>query len=94
MNAPGLRVREIYITDELTGALTPSLCVEVSRRSGGEGCRPAAVFVNEGVVPYPDQFLRDLDPQIVDRIEILSPVDAQFQYGAAAGNGAILIYTR
>ena len=94
MNAPGLRVRDIYIADELTGAMTPSLCVEVSRRQGGEACRPAAVFVNEVIVPYPDQFLSNLDPNIIDRIEVLSPIDAMFQFGSNAGNGAIVIYTR
>jgi hypothetical protein len=54
----------------------------------------AAVAINDVVVPYPEQFIRDLDPNIIDRIEILSPVDAVFQFGARGGNGAILIYTR
>jgi hypothetical protein len=31
---------------------------------------------------------------VIDRIEILSPMDAQFQFGSVAGNGAIAIYTR
>jgi hypothetical protein len=38
--------------------------------------------------------LRDLDPNIIDRIEILGPIDAQFQYGTIAGNGAVAIFTR
>ena len=94
VNAPGLRIRDIYIADELTGITTPSLCIEVSRRSGGEGCMPAAVFINGVVVPFPDQVIRDMDPNIIDRIEVLSPIDAQFQFGSLAGNGAIVIYTR
>ncbi len=93
MNAPGLRIREVYQQDELTGAMVPGYCIEI-RRSGGEGCRPAAVAINNVIVPYPDAALRDLDPTIIDRIEILSPVDAQFQFGAVAGNGAVLIFTR
>lgn len=93
MNAPGLRIREVYQVDELTGIMMPSFCVEI-RRSGGEGCRPAAVAINNVIVPYPDQVLRDLDPTIIDRIEILSPIDAQFQFGSVAGNGAVLIFTR
>jgi carboxypeptidase family protein len=94
VNAPGLRIRDIYTRDELTGVTTPSLCIEVSRRSGGEGCMPAAVFINGVAVPFPDQVIRDLDPNVIDHIEILSPIDASFQFGSMAGNGAIVIYTR
>jgi len=94
MNAPGLRIRNVTQVDELTGVTTPALCIEVSRRSGGQGCTPAAVALNDVLIPYPTQFLQDLDPNIIDRIEILSPMDAQFQFGAAAGNGAVAIYTR
>ncbi|MDX1493933.1 MAG: carboxypeptidase-like regulatory domain-containing protein, partial [Longimicrobiales bacterium] len=93
MNAPGLRIREVYQVDDLTGAMVPGICIEI-RRSGGEGCRPAAVAINNVIVPYPDAVLRDMDPTIIDRIEILSPVDAQFQFGSVAGNGAVLIFTR
>jgi hypothetical protein len=94
MNTPGLRIREVQLADEMTGVMVPGLCVEVSRRSGGEGCRQAAVFVNDVVMPSGADFLRDLDPNIIESIEILSPIDAQFQFGTIAGNGAILIYTR
>jgi hypothetical protein len=94
MNTPGLRIRNVYQVDQITGVMVPTLCIEVSRRSGGEGCTPAAVTLNDVLIPYPDQFLQDLDPNIIDRIEILSPIDAQFQYGSAAGNGAVAIYTR
>ncbi len=94
MNAPGLRIRDVYQMDQITGVMVPSLCIEVSRRSGGDGCAPAAVALNNVLVMYPGQVLRDLDPNIIDRIEILSPIDAQFQFGATAGNGAVSIYTR
>jgi len=94
VNAPGLRIRDVYMADPLTGATTPSLCIEVSRRSGGEGCKPAAVFINGIVVPYPDQVIRDMDPNVIDHIEVLSPIDAVFRFGSLAGNGAIVIYTR
>jgi hypothetical protein len=94
MNTPGLRIRDVMQVDELTGVMMPGLCIEISRRSGGEGCRPAAVALNNIVVLSPDQVIRDLDPNVIDRIEILSPVDAQFQFGSIAGNGAIAIYTR
>jgi hypothetical protein len=94
MNTPGLRIRDVYLADEVTGVMVPGLCVEVSRRSGGEGCMQAAVFLNDVIMPSGADFLRDLDPNIIESIEILSPIDAQFQFGTVAGNGAILIYTR
>lgn len=95
MNAPGLRVSEVMVTDA-TGVTVPGWCVEVSRRitrSGG-GCTPAAVYVNGILVPTPDQILAQLNPASIDRIEVLSPIDAHAQYGNAAANGAVLIYTR
>ena len=70
------------------------LCIEVSRRSGGQGCAPAAVFINDVPVPYPEQAIIDMDPNFIDRIEVLNPVDASFRFGTIAGNGAIVIYTR
>jgi hypothetical protein len=94
MNAPGLRIREISLVDQLTGVMMPGLCVEVSRRAGGEGCVPAGVALNGVMVGLPDQVLRDIDPNIIDYIEILSPVDAQFQFGSRGGNGVVSIYTR
>jgi len=94
MNTPGLRIREVYEVDQITGVMLPTLCVEVSRRSAGEGCVPAAVALNNVVVLSGAELLRTLDPNVIDRIEILSPVDAQFQFGSVAGNGAIAIYTR
>ena len=51
--------------------------------------------MNGVIMPYPDQILMSLDPGSIERIEVLSPIDAQFQYGSMAGtNGALLIYTR
>jgi hypothetical protein len=95
MNAPGLRVAEIMVTDA-TGVPVPGWCVEVSRRTtrSGSGCSQAAVFLNDVLMPYPDQVLTQLLPVAIDRIEVLSPIDAHAQYGNAAANGAVLIYTR
>lgn len=93
MNVPGLSIRDIRVVD-IGGAVVPGLCVEVSRRFGGEGCAQAALYLNDVHMPYPDQVLQELDPNIIERIEILSPIDAQFQFGTVAGNGAVAIYTR
>jgi hypothetical protein len=94
MNAPGLSVREMQVTDA-TGVVVPGLCVEVSRRGGrAASCTQAAIFVNGIMMPNPDQILMNLDPSAIDHIEILGPIDAQFQFGSMAGNGAVLIYTR
>jgi hypothetical protein len=96
MNTPGLRIAEVQVADA-TGVIVPGLCVEIGRRTTrtAGGCSQAAVFVNDVIMPYPDQILMSLDPNAIERIEVLSPIDAQFQYGAMAGtNGALLIYTR
>jgi hypothetical protein len=94
MAAPGLRVRETLIQDDFTGVREPAMCVEVSRRSaGGAGCRSAAVIFNGVHMAQPGQFLIQLDPQVIQRIEILDPVDAQFAYGSLAANGAVVITT-
>lgn len=94
MNVPGFRIRRVEEQDPITGVRVPVLCIEVSRRGGGEGCVMASVALNDVLIPFPEQFLIDLDPNIIDRIEILSPIDAAFQFGTAAGNGVVAIYTR
>lgn len=96
MSVPGLRIRDVRLQDPNTGMITPGLCVEVSRQSVGTtvGCNQAAVYLNDVRMPYPDQVLPSLDPNIIERIEILSAIDAAFQFGTVAGNGAVLIYTR
>lgn len=95
MNTPGLRISEVMVADA-SGVAVPGLCVEVGRRitRTAGGCAQAAVFLNDVIMPYPDQILASLDPNVIERIEVLSPIDAQFQFGSAAGNGAVLIYTR
>ena len=93
MNVPGLSVRNIRVVEN-GGGIYDGLCVEVSRRSGGEGCAPAMVAIDMVPQQMPDQILMDLDADVVDRIEILSPIDAAFQFGTLGGNGAILIFTR
>jgi len=94
MNSPGIRVRDVYYADPITGVQLPGVCVELTRRQGGEGCRPAAVALNNIIVLGGADLLRDLDPTTIDRIEILTPIDGSFQFGSAGGNGVVLIFTR
>jgi len=96
MNTPGIRVREVMFADPVTGIQVPGFCVESSRRGARSsgGCAQVAVYVNDVLMPSGGEFLRDLDPNIIERIEILSPMDAQFQFGAQAANGVVAIYTR
>lgn len=93
MNSPGIRVRDVYFRDPLTGVQLPGVCVELTRRSG-QGCRQAAVALNNMIVLSGMDLLRDLDPTTIDRIEILSAIDGAFQFGTAGGNGVVLIFTR
>jgi len=95
MRAPGLRVSEVMVAGA-GGVVVPGLCVEVTRRTtrAPGGCVQAAIFINNLHTPFPDQALMALDPNSIDRIEVLSPFDAQFQFGDAGVNGAVLIFTR
>ena len=97
MHVPGLSIRDVYVADA-SGAMVPGVCVEMARtnrRGGGtESCAQVAVFLNDQYMAYADQFLLQLNPNIIDHIEVLNPADAMFQYGARAMNGAIMIYTR
>ena len=94
MNVPGLNIREIQVQD-VGGVIVPGICVEVSRHSAGaDQCNQASVFLNDVYMPYPDQILRDLDPQTIERIEILNAIDSAMRFGNLAPKGAVLIYTR
>lgn len=95
VRSSALQVREVMVAQG-GGAARPGVCVEVGRRITRTpgGCVQAAVFLNGMRLPLGDQVLMSLDPNMVQRIEVLSPIDAQFQFGDAGANGAVLIYTR
>jgi len=94
-NIPGLSITNVRM--RVGGGDIPAICIELTRRSSpmhGEGCNMASVFLDDRPLPNPVEYLLNLDPANVRRIEVLSPVEASSIYGLSAQNGVVLIYTR
>ena len=93
---PGLSVREINTRDNF-GNLRTGLCIEIQRRRGGglpNTCNMIEVRLNDGPVPDPIFFLRDLNPQDIRWFQLITPVEAGFLYGDRGANGVLLLYTQ
>lgn len=91
---PGLSVREVIIYD--AGIQLPALCVETFRRQAknpGE-CNMVEVYVDDVRLASPEYVLKDLDPQTVDRVQVLSGLEGGSRYGGNSQNSVLLIYTR
>jgi hypothetical protein len=41
----------------------------------------------------PSEFILDMDPEEIESVRVLSPVQAEFRYGIEGGNGALIIET-
>lgn len=73
-----------------------SVCVELSRRTGAflNSCQMADVYLNDVRVSNAREFLTQLQPETIERIQVVSPVEAVGRYGGAAVRfGVLLIYT-
>ena len=93
---PGLSVREINTRDNF-GNLRTGLCIEIQRRRGGglpNTCNMVEVRLNDGPVPDPIFFLRDLNPQDIRWFQLITPIEAGFLYGDRGANGVLLLYTQ
>ena len=96
VRVPGLSIRETYMPNAF-GQPQMGVCIELARqRTAGVAntCNMVDVRVNEGPVPEPAFFLRELDPRSIRRIQLISPMEASILYGDRAVNGVLLIYTR
>lgn len=86
----GLRISR---PENLTmGSPDIGLCVaflRVRRADGGGSC---ALVVLNGV-PLTGPGALDIDPEAVEGIAILEPMEATVQYGTLAGGGAVLVWT-
>lgn len=80
---PGVRVR---------GGSRPGdyLCVEYRGRGAGE-CDEIAVYLDGVAVTEPGLLYSSLSLDEVDRVEVLSPLEAVVRYGDRAARGALLI---
>ncbi|MDE2764288.1 MAG: carboxypeptidase regulatory-like domain-containing protein [Gemmatimonadota bacterium] len=93
---PGLSVRSVWVPDAF-GQLREGLCIEIQRRRGGgrpNACNMVAVRLNDGPVPDPMFFLRELNPTDVRWYQIITPIEAGFLYGDQGANGVLLLYTQ
>lgn len=86
----GLRV--IRPENQTMGGDDMGLCISLNRatRMGRGSC---ALNVLDGVPISGPQAL-NIDPEAVESIAILDPIEAAFQYGTIGGNGAVLFWTR
>lgn len=93
---PGLSVRNIWVADAF-GHQREGLCVEIQRRRGAgapNACNMVEVRLNDGPVPDPMFFLKELSPTDVRWYQIITPIEAGFLYGDRGANGVLLLYTR
>ena len=93
---PGLSVRNVWVPDSF-GMLREGLCIEIQRRRGGgmpNACNMVEVRINDGPVPEPMFFLRELNPTDIRWFQIITPLEAGFLYGDRGANGVLLLYTQ
>ncbi|MDE2795040.1 MAG: carboxypeptidase regulatory-like domain-containing protein [Gemmatimonadota bacterium] len=93
---PGLSVRNVWVPDSF-GMLREGLCIEIQRRRGGgmpNACNMVEVRINDGPVPEPMFFLKELNPTDIRWFQIITPLEAGFLYGDRGANGVLLLYTQ
>ncbi|MYH52102.1 MAG: hypothetical protein F4139_04015 [Gemmatimonadetes bacterium] len=93
---PGLSVRNVWVPDAF-GSLREGLCIEIQRRRGGgmpNACNMVEVRINDGPVPEPMFFLKELNPTDIRWYQIITPLEAGFLYGDRGANGVLLLYTQ
>lgn len=93
-NIPGLNVRDVTFKDD--GFALQGVCVEVSRarRLAPETCAMVSVYLNGVLLPSPEYTLQDFDHRTIERVQLLTPVEAAAIYGRQGRNGVLLIETR
>jgi len=93
-NFPGLSVRDVTFQDGL--AQIQGVCVEHNRARNrtGAGCQMVTVFLDGLRLPDPGVYLAELNPQVVESIQLFGPSEAVMRYGNVGTNGVVLITTR
>ena len=69
------------------------LCVSFSRARTGEGWGRCALIVLNGIPIAGPQALT-IDPESIESMAVLKPVEATLFYGTLGGGGAVLVWTR
>jgi hypothetical protein len=89
----GIRVFEYQ---REAGSPIHDLCVEGTRRRTPfeKGCRWVAVFIDGAKMSAPEESLRFLAPDEIDRMEFIPASVAGARWGSGSQNGVLLITTR
>ena len=83
---PGIRVRGGNRAGDY-------LCVEYRGRGAGE-CDEISVYLDGVAVSDPGQIYASLSLSDIDRVEVLSPLEAVVRYGDRGARGALLVESR
>ena len=81
---PGLRVRS-----GSTGS-----CVEYRSTSARGGCNDVSVYVDGVRAAVPSLLYLSMPLEDIERVELLSPLQASTRFGMSAGGGALLVETK
>lgn len=65
---------------------------DIEARAGA--CAMTAVYINDFPISDPGTVLASITPADLESVEILPPLESLARYGARAGNGALLLWTR
>lgn len=69
------------------------LCVSLQQARTASGRGTCALVVLDGI-PITGVGALDIDPEAIESIAILEPIEASTFYGTAGGSGAVLVWTR
>jgi len=91
---PSFSIREVTYKTGL--GWESGLCLEATRRPSRStgGCNMMSVYVNDVPLPAADVFIQDMDPNTVDRLQYIPPIEAMGLYGDRGFYGVLLIYLR
>lgn len=96
----------IRITESGSWGFPLGFCMTWSRRrpslaheAAGGGCQPMLIVVDgqpiQGGPQIPaSSIVLDMDPEDIEAVSVLSPIQAEFRYGIDGGYGALVIETR
>ncbi|MEZ4415862.1 MAG: carboxypeptidase regulatory-like domain-containing protein [Gemmatimonadota bacterium] len=91
-NVPGLELYELQQPGE-----SASLCIELRRARRdlrNTGCNSVSVYIDGRRAINPTSALVDLSPEVIERWEIVDPIDARVLYGTDGDRGVLAIETR
>lgn len=91
-NQTGIRVIRPSSDSGLGGA-DMGLCVAITRARTGGGRGTCALIVLNGI-PIAGVQALNIDPESIESMALLEPIEATTYYGTLGGSGALLVWTR